>query len=170
MTNYNWTPALLTDVENMADLSIEHYLNDSLDIFNLHIPTALKSLSLAVVNQYFSPLTELISVCKNNNNKLLAYTYCIHSTVQYWSLDNIVEVRMATVDLSLPTKLKIKLLNDMFKLWENFALLSNSNIILSNTMRKDQDSFLKLHQKNGYIVRGSYAYKKLNTTQATPAN
>jgi hypothetical protein len=29
-------------------------------------------------------------------------------------------------------------------------------------MRKDQQSFLKLHEKHGYDVRGSYAYKKLS--------
>jgi len=37
-------------------------------------------------------------------------------------------------------------------------------------MRKDQDGFLKLHKKAGYDVRGSYAYKKVSTTQATPAD
>jgi len=29
-------------------------------------------------------------------------------------------------------------------------------------MRNDQQGFLKLHQRNGYDVRGSYAYKKLS--------
>ena len=37
-------------------------------------------------------------------------------------------------------------------------------------MRKDQDAFLKMHAKRGYDVRGSFAYKLLNLTQATPAN
>jgi len=30
-------------------------------------------------------------------------------------------------------------------------------------MRHSQDAFLKLHAKAGYIVRGSYAYKKIST-------
>jgi hypothetical protein len=50
----------------------------------------------------------------------------------------------------------------MMHLWEAFATLAQVNIICSTTMRKDQSSFLKLHEKHGYDVRGSYAYKKLN--------
>ncbi len=49
----------------------------------------------------------------------------------------------------------------MFTLWENFARLAGTPIVCSTTMRRDQDGFLKLHAKNGYDVRGSYAYKRL---------
>jgi hypothetical protein len=31
-------------------------------------------------------------------------------------------------------------------------------------MRADQGGFLRLHERLGYTVRGSYAYKRLNTT------
>jgi hypothetical protein len=37
-------------------------------------------------------------------------------------------------------------------------------------MRKEQTAFLRMHTKRGYDVRGSFAYKKLDLTQATPAN
>jgi hypothetical protein len=50
----------------------------------------------------------------------------------------------------------------MMNLWENFAMFCQVPIICSTTMRKEQDSFLKLHAKNGYDVRGSYAYKKIS--------
>jgi hypothetical protein len=51
----------------------------------------------------------------------------------------------------------------MMRLWEGFAKLAGVPIVCSTTMRNDQGAFLKLHSKNGYDVRGSYAYKKLST-------
>jgi len=72
-----------------------------------------------------------------------------------------VVVRMAHLDLDLSSRNRVLLLKDMMQLWEGFALLSESPVICSTTMRNDQTAFLKLHSKNGYDVRGSYAYKRL---------
>ena len=55
-----------------------------------------------------------------------------------------------------------KLVKDMLTMWEDWARLCEVNIVCSSTMRRDQSAFLKLHERNGYILRGSFAYKKLN--------
>ena len=68
---------------------------------------------------------------------------------------------MAHVDMNLSTKMRIRLVTDMFNLWEGFARLAQVPIICSTTMRRDQSGFLRLHEKHGYDVRGSYAYKKI---------
>jgi len=73
-----------------------------------------------------------------------------------------VVIKMAHVDLTLSTKHRVLLIKDMMTIWENFARYYQIPIICSTTMRKEQDSFLKLHSKNGYDVRGSYAYKKIS--------
>jgi hypothetical protein len=70
-------------------------------------------------------------------------------------------VKMAHLSLNLSARDRVKLVIDMLRLWEAFATLARVRIICSTTMRKDQSSFLKLHEKHGYDVRGSYAYKKL---------
>ena len=70
---------------------------------------------------------------------------------------------MAHVKLNVSTRDRVNLIKDMLQLWEKFATLANVTIICSTTMRKDQNTFLKLHERQGYDVRGSYAYKKLNT-------
>ena len=72
-------------------------------------------------------------------------------------------IRMAHVALDLSAKTRVRLITDMMELWERFAQFANMPIICSTTMRRDQDAFLKLHSRNGYDVRGSYAYKRLST-------
>ena len=160
MTQYTWVPAIGPDVEHIVKMAESHFQNEIDTIFKPEPVVYSRNITLAVVNQFYTPLTELLSVCKDDTGKLLAYTWATLE-VAAWSDDRMVTIKMAHVDLALPVKVRINLVKDMFNLWEGFAKLSNTPIVCSTTMRKDQDGFLKLHQKHGYDVRGSYAYKKL---------
>lgn len=159
--NYTWTPAHGNDVEHIVEMAESHFQSEIDLIFNPQPVVYSRNITLAVVNQFYSPLSELLSVCKDDTGKLLAYTWATHE-VAAWSDDRMVTVRMAHVDLQLPAKVRISIVKDMLNLWETFAHLSRTPIICSTTMRKDQEAFLKLHAKHGYDVRGSYAYKKIN--------
>ena len=87
-----------------------------------------------------------------------------------WTDEPKVDVVMTDVDLSLSPRLRIQLIKDMMSTWEYFAKLYNINIVVSGTTRRNQSAYLKLHERNGYELRGSWAIKLLNTVQATPAN
>jgi hypothetical protein len=92
---------------------------------------------------------------------MIAYTWAKSQDYTAWSDNEMVSVRMAHVDLSLNPKVRIRLVQDMMSMWEGWAKIIGVNIVCSTTMRHDQTAFLKLHARNGYDVRGSYAYKKL---------
>ena len=160
MYNYTWVPATGHDVEPIVNMAESHFQNEIDTVFTPDPIAYARNLTLAVVNQYYLPITELLSVCKDDTGKLLAYTWATLE-VAVWSDDRMVTIRMAHVDLQLSAKLRIQLVKDMMNLWESFAKLAQVPIICSTTMRKDQDGFLKLHARYGYDVRGSYAYKKL---------
>jgi len=160
MTNYNWTPATGTDVENIVQMAESHFQNEIDEIFKPEPVVYSRNITLAVVNQFYSPLSELLSVCKDDTGKLLAYTWATIERAA-WSDDSMIVIRMAHVDLALSAKERIRLVNDMMNIWEMFAQLAKTPVICSTTMRRDQDGFLKLHKRNGYDVRGSYAYKRI---------
>jgi hypothetical protein len=92
----------------------------------------------------------------------MAYTWAKRGDRACWSDDEMVVVRMAHVDLSLSPRLRVRLVNDMMDLWERFTLFCAVPILCSTTMRGDQATFLKMHVKRGYDVRGSFAYKKVS--------
>jgi hypothetical protein len=161
MTTYEWTPATLEDLPNIVAMAENHFQSEIDLIFKPQPIVYARNLTFAIVNQHYSPLSELISVAKDDTGKLLAYTWAKANETSPWSDDNMVVIRMAHVDLTLSPKLRISLVNSMIKLWEGFAITAGIPIVCSTTMRKDQQGFLKLHEKNGYDVRGSYAYKKL---------
>jgi len=160
--NYNWAPATGLDVAIIVAMAESHFQTEIDEIFNPQPVTYSRNITLAVVNQFYNPLSTLLSVAKDDNNNLLAYTWAVSTETSPWSDDKMVVIRMAHVDLQLSPKLRLRLVQDMMQLWESFAILAKVSIICSTTMRRDQSGFLKLHSKNGYDVRGSYAYKKIS--------
>jgi hypothetical protein len=164
--NYTWTPATGNDVSNIVKMAQDHFQQE-IDLIFTPDPVAYsRNITFAVVNQFYLPMTELLSIAKDDTGKLLAYTWAKSNERAAWSDDRMVVVRIAHVALELSTRERIKLIDDMMTLWERFAVFSQTPIICSTTMRRDQGAFLKMHSRRGYDVRGSYAYKKLNTTTA----
>jgi hypothetical protein len=99
-------------------------------------------------------------VCRNQHNQLLAYVWVIRETAP-WSDEVMAATRMVHVDLSLPTRTRIRLVQEMIGLWETWAQESGIEIICSTTMRRDTAGFLRIHTAAGYDVRGSIAYRRL---------
>lgn len=161
--NYNWTFAHLTDVDDIVKMAEQHFQTEIDLIFKPEPPVYARNLAYAVLNQTYFPGSELLTVARDDNKRLLAYNWAKSGDRAFWSDDYMINVRMVHLDLALPTRTRIKLIKDMMEHWEELAKLSRNPIICSTTMRHSQDAFLKLHERAGYSVRGSYAYKKIST-------
>jgi hypothetical protein len=158
---HNWRAATGNDVSNIVKMAQDHFQQE-IDLIFTPDPVAYsRNITFAVVNQFYLPTTELLSVAHDDSGKLLAYTWAKNNERAAWSDDTMVVIRMAHVALDLSARTRIELVTDMMQLWENFARFAHTPIICSTTMRNDQQTFLKLHKRQGYDVRGSYAYKRL---------
>ena len=161
MTEYTWGPAFGGDVDSIVEMAESNFQIEIDKIFTPEPITYARNIMFAVVNQFYLPTSELVSVAKTPEGKLLAYTWAKNGDRAPWSDDIMVSIRMAHVGMDLSPRLRVKLLKDMLDIWENFAHYAKTMIICSTTMRGERDAFLRLHAKHGYDVRGSYAYKKL---------
>jgi hypothetical protein len=161
--NYTWQPATGTDISNIVQMAESHFQTEIDQIFTPEPIVYSRNLTLAVVNQYYQPGTDLVSVARDSTGQLLAYTWARRGERACWSDDEMVVVRMAHVDLQLSARLRVKLVSDMMDQWERFTVYCGVPILCSTTMRADQLGFLRLHERRGYSVRGSFAYKKVNT-------
>ena len=149
--------ANITDIKHMIQLSVENSTVDNL--FTINLSVYEKNLAYAILNQHYHIGVELLKVFEHED-KLIAYTWA-NITSMPWTTDKIVNIQMVDIDLTLPPRTRIQIIKAMMKCWEDFAMKANCNIICSATSRKNQNAFLKLHEKNGYELRGSFAYKKL---------
>ena len=161
MSEYTWFNASGNDVPDIVAMAVSHFQREIDTVFQPDPVAYSRNITFAVVNQFYLPTTELVSVARDSQGRLLAYTWAKSGDRAPWSDDSMVVIRMAHVDLSLSSRQRLRLITDMLNLWEQFARFANNPIICSTTMRGDQGAFLKLHERNGYDVRGSYAYKRL---------
>jgi len=160
--NYTWTFATLADVDSIVNMAEQHFQQEIDLIFKPEPPIYARNLAYAVLNQTYYPGSELLTVAKTPDNTLLAYNWAKSNDRAFWSDDYMINVRMVHLNLELSARLRIKLIKEMMTQWEELAKFSKNPIICSTTMRHDQDAFLKLHERAGYSIRGSYAYKKVS--------
>ena len=161
MTQYIWRAATGSDIIAIVDLANDYFKNEINNIFTIDTLAGSRNVSIAIVNQFYNPNSELLYVAVDNTNKIIAYVWAKSNQRAVWSDEPMVVINMAHASMDLSSRFRIRLIQDMIKLWELFAVQAGNPIICSTTMRDDQSAFLKIHQKAGYDVRGSYAYKRL---------
>jgi len=157
---WHWRPATGLDVPDIVAMAVRGFESEVDDIFQPDHVAYARNVTQAVVSQFYSPTQELLLVARDNSNRLLAYVWVIRETAP-WSDEVMAAVRMVHVDLTLPTRTRIRLVQEMIGLWEVWAVESGIPIICSTTMRRDTSGFLRIHQQRGYDVRGSIAYRRL---------
>ena len=162
--NYTWRSATGIDVQAIVAIAQTHFEQEIDTIFTPDPVAYARNITLAVVNQFYGPNSELLKVAVDDANTIIAYTWAKSGEHSPWSDDSMVVIKMAHVRLTLPARTRVRLVADMLALWDEFAHRANTPIICSTTMRGDQDTFLRLHSRAGYTVRGSYAYKRVSAT------
>jgi hypothetical protein len=156
----HWRPAHGGDVVAIVEMAVSGFEREIDTIFEPDHVAYSRNVTLAVIRQFYGPQAELFQVAYDQD-RLAAYTWAGRNERAPWSDDEMVVVRMAHVDLSLPIRTRVRLITDMIHLWEQWARLCQVPIVCSSTVRGDQAAFLRIHQRSGYDVRGSYAYKRL---------
>ncbi|CAB4165926.1 hypothetical protein UFOVP841_12 [uncultured Caudovirales phage] len=158
---YTWQAATGQDVPSIVRMAQQHFESEIDSIFTPDPIAYSRNITVAVVQQFYAPLTQLVSVAKTQQNQLIAYTWAQRNERAAWSDNEMVVVKMAHMDMSLSARTRVGLVTDMINLWEQWALLCQVPIVCSTTMRGDQAAFLKIHQRAGYDVRGSFCYKRI---------
>jgi hypothetical protein len=158
---WRWRPPTGADAQDIVDLALVCFGQETDSFFQNDPIEYGRNVTLATVNQFYNPTTELLTVAYDGD-MLLAYTWAIRGQYSVWSREEMVTIRMAHVRLDLPARQRIQLLAQMIQMWEVWARACKINIIFSSTIRESQDPFLRLHERAGYTVRGSCAYLRLN--------
>jgi len=159
--NLTWRPCAGTDVPQIVALAQDHFEHEIPQGFGHDVITYARNLTLATVNQFYNPGSELLQVAVDSDNRVRAYVWSIRGERAAWSDDEMVCLKMAHVDMMIGTRDRIRLVTGMIALQEAWARSCGIAMVCSSTMRVDQAGFLALHARLGYEMRGSFAYKRL---------
>lgn len=159
---YNWQPARMYHVPDCVALAQQWFETEVNGMFVTDPQVFEYNLSRAVLDQFYDPACCLVRVAvRESDSAVIGYTWATRGDRAVWSAEEMVTVRMAHCDMSLPARTRLEMIKGMMQQWELWCYALRIPVLCSTTMREDQSGFLRLHQQCGYTVRGSIAYKRM---------
>lgn len=163
--SWQWQQATGADVPDIVRMAQRHFETEIDQIFWPDPLAYERNLMRAIVEQHYNPAQELLLTARQHQ-QLLGYVWAHRSTAP-WSDDAMCTVRMVHVDLELSSRQRLRMVTEMIMAWELWAHRWRMPVICSTSMRQDWQPFMALHQRRGYSVRGSFAYRRLVLDQGT---
>lgn len=156
------------DIVEMADSVFGHeadgILTRSRDVFTHRV-------TVATTEQLFNKGREFIAVCRDGGethwdgediivpeNKLLGFCWFDRGGYTTYSNEEISNAKFHHLDLSLPVRTRVRILNEMIDQHILWAHTWGIPVVCSTSIRSDHDGFMKIHKKRGFTVNGSYAW------------
>lgn len=158
---WRWVQPTGADVPALLQLTQHQYESEADSVFRTDPIVYSRNLTLAIVRQFYNPHSEIIQMAVADDGRLLGYFWAERGQRAVWSDDEMMTIKMVHLDLSVPARTRVDIIQDMFAYWELWARESGIAIICSSTMRGDQTGFLRLHREAGYDCRGSICYRRL---------
>lgn len=163
-----WNKAKYEEVEEILDLIAANYEMEVAGILSGSRPRMALHLYKALLTQAFEPWSNLVLTCRDKtSNKLLAWSWLERGKYTPFAPEEMSCAEFLHIDLSVSLRNRMTLTAQCINLWEAWSRDCGIPVITSTTIRQEQRGFLRLHEKLGYTVRGSIAYKRLSTTPTT---
>jgi len=158
----------LRDVEDIVEMAdtifgreVEGLLATNRDIFR-------KNVTMASVYQQFDRSREFLAVARpavisgtgEFSNKLLGFCWFDRGGYTTYAPEEISNAKFYHVDLSLPAKTRVKLINAMIDQHLLWAYTWGIPVVCSSSIREENKVFMRMHEKRGFKVNGSYAWIK----------
>jgi hypothetical protein len=171
-----WTLAHpLHDVDDIVELADSVYGIEVDGILKRDRNVFRKNVTMTSTLQLFDRGREFLAVCRQGQDyekvvvdgfvdhvctepKLLAYCWYDRGGYTTYSNEEISNAKFHHVDLSLPVKQRVKIINQMIDQHILWCRDWNIPIICSTSIRGEHDGFMKIHKKRGFVVSGSYAW------------
>ena len=152
-----WTLAHpLRDVEDIVNLVNDVFRVES-GVFEGSRDVFTKNVTMAATYQMFDRAREFLAVCRDQD-KLLGYCWFDRGGYTTYCNDEISNAKFHHVDLSLPVRQRVRMINQMIDQHILWANQYGVPVICSTSIRGEYEGFMKIHKKRGFIVNGSYAW------------
>lgn len=160
---WQWQLATYADIEDIMLLTEQAFTSEPDEVVQVDRRHYLHNLTQAIVTQTFNASKEQIAVARNKaTNKLIAYSWIGAGTGILYSTDSTAEGRMAHIDFDLPGRTSVALAVQILENWARWAKVCGYNLVVSTTIRFQQQAYIRLHKELGFTVRGAIAYKRLS--------
>jgi len=154
------------DIDDVVELANGQYGHETDDILKRCPATFRRHATVCATVQLFDKAKEFFAVCRSFDDpnypdgKLLGFCWFDRGGYTTYSTDEISNSKFHFVDKTLPVRFRIKLINEMIDQHILWAGNCGIPVVCSTSIRVEHDIFMKIHEKRGFTVVGSYAWCK----------
>lgn len=163
----------LHDVEDIVEMADSVFGHEADGILKRDRAVFRHRVTVACTEQLFNKSREFIAVCREipqydydseyneteyHLGQLLGFCWFDRGGYTTYSNEEISNAKFHHLDLSLPVRTRVRLVNEMIDQHILWAHTWGVPVICSTSIRADHDGFMKIHRKRGFTVNGSYAW------------
>lgn len=165
----------LEDVQSIVDLADDNFGHEVDGVLARDREVFRHRVTVAATEQVFNKYREFLAVYKvlgepvweqvgeyvnvrTGRKRMLGFCWFDRGAYTPYSNEEISNSKFHSLDMSLPAKLRVRLVHEMIDqhiLWANMCGIP---VICVTNIRPQQEVFMKLHARRGFTVRGSYAW------------
>lgn len=148
----------LYDVADIVQMAREHFEGEVEGVLSTDPKVFEHQLMVSSVNQMYDKARELLAVCRDADGKLLGYCWFDRAGYTPYSREEICNAKFHHVDMSLPVRTRVRLINEMIDQQILWAATWGVPVVCACSIRGDYEGFMRIHEKRGFTVHGSYAW------------
>ena len=154
----------LHDVEDIVEMADSFFGHEADGILTRDRKVFRHRVTVACTEQLFNKGREFIAACRSfeppeyGSGDLLGFCWFDRGGYTTYSNEEISNAKFHHLDLSLPVRTRVKLVNQMIDQHILWAHTWGVPVVCSTSIRADHDGFMKIHKKRGFAVNGSYAW------------
>jgi hypothetical protein len=171
--NWEWSLAHpLHDIDDMVEMADSQFGHEADGILKRDRSVFRHRATVATTEQLFNKSREFIAVCRDSElktlgedkfgefygNPLLGFCWFDRGGYTTYSNEEISNAKFHHLDLSLPVRTRVRLINEMIDQHILWAHTWGIPVVCSTSIRAEHDGFMKIHKKRGFTVNGSYGW------------
>lgn len=145
------------DIDDIVWLADTLYGPETDAILTRSPATLRRHATVTATVQLFDKSKEFLAVCRSDD-RLLGFCWFDRGGYTTYSTEEISNSKFHFVDLRLSPRLRIRLINEMIDQHILWAGGCGIPVVCSTSIRGDHKAFVKIHEKRGFTVNGSYAW------------
>jgi hypothetical protein len=157
-----WRLAEYEDIPELVTMAVDLYQKELAGLLTPSPAAFSYSLKQAINEQQYQLSREQVIVARNQTtNQLMAYAWCKRGQYTPYSTEEMAEAAIAHVDLRLPTRTRIRILAQILQTWILWAHIHGIPVLVSSSIRSEQEAFMRLHDLFGFQRVGLLAIKRI---------
>ena len=152
------------DIDDIVSLANDQYGHETDGILTRSTALFRKNATITATIQLFDKSKEFLAVCRSVDHpelpdgKLLGFCWFDRGGYTTYAYEEISNSKFHFVDKSLSPRLRITLINEMIDQHILWAHSWGVPVVCSTSIRAEHDAFMRIHEKRGFRVTGSYAW------------